>query len=228
MSEPQYVVIAGDFARRIRTGELPAGTQLPSFSELAARHGVSDIVIRRAIKLLISQGLARTVERRGTFVSARPNLVRVSPERRLESAEDTFANESDRDILVHRETHRSAAGAEIAEALGIDEGVEVTHVITRASEDGRAISISDSYQPLGVEGTSTAAFLEETVADRMPDPSHADWLGVSPGDLVKTVRQRFLGSDDRVLMVSNVSYPLDRYDAFVFRMALNTDDQTSG
>lgn len=191
---------------------------------MAADNGVSDIVIRRAIKLLLSQGLVRTIERRGTFVADRPNLIRVSPERQMESPEATFGHESDHAVRIERDSQRIPVPATIAEALGLTNGEEITHVATRTSENGKPISISDSYQPLGIHGTTTAAFLEETVADRLPTPTHATWLGTPAGELVKTVHQRFMDPDGRVIMISDVSYPLNRYDAFVFRMALTGDE----
>ncbi|MFC4910925.1 GntR family transcriptional regulator [Actinomadura gamaensis] len=220
MAEPAYVRIAGEYARRIRAGELPAGTQLPSYAELARQNGVSDIVVRKALELLQSQGLVRSVRRRGIFVADRPNLVRVSPERQMESAERSFENESDQQTVIERDSEQIPATSQLAEALGIPVGEEIKHVITRASEGGRPISISDTYTPLEVADISDAAFLEETIADQMPTAAHAAWLRTTPGDLVKTVHQRFLASDKRIIMVSDVSYPRDRYDAFVFRMSL--------
>lgn len=220
MAEPAYVRIAGDYARRIRGGELAPGTQLPSYAEIAQQNGVSDIVVRKALELLQSQGLVRSVRRRGIFVSDRPNLVRVSPERQMETAEQSFQNESDQKIKVERETRQVPATTELAESLGVPEGQEVNHVITRATENGRPISISDTYHPLDVTDISGAAFLEETISDQLPVASHAEWLRTTPGDLVKTVHQRFLDGDDRVIMISDISYPRDRYDAFVFRMSL--------
>ncbi|WP_412516967.1 hypothetical protein K8Z49_44230 [Actinomadura madurae] len=50
--------------------------------------------------------------------------------------------------------------------------------------------------------------------------THAEWLRTTPGDLVKTVHQRFLSADERIIMLSDILYPRDRYDAFVFRMSL--------
>ncbi|MFE3984443.1 GntR family transcriptional regulator [Nocardia tengchongensis] len=226
MGEPAYVSIAGEYAHRIRTGTLPPGSQLPSLAEMAADNGVSDIVIRRAIKLLLSQGLVRTIERRGAFVADRPNLIRVSPERQMESPETTFGHESDHAVRIERDSQRVPAPATIAEPLGLANGAEITHVATRTSENGKPISISDSYQPLGIHGTTAAAFLEETVADRLPTQAHATWLGTPAGELVKTVHQRFMDPDGRVIMISDVSYPLNRYDAFVFRMALTGDDES--
>jgi len=220
VAEPAYVRIAGDYARRIRGGELAPGTQLPSYTEIAQQNGVSDIVVRKALELLQSQGLVRSVRRRGIFVADRPNLVRVSPERQMETAEQSFQNESDQKIKVERETRQVPATTELAESLGVPVGQEVNHVITRATENGRPISISDTYHPLDVTDISGAAFLEETISDQLPVASHAEWLRTTPGDLVKTVHQRFLDGDDRIIMISDISYPRDRYDAFVFRMSL--------
>ncbi|WP_405132794.1 GntR family transcriptional regulator [Nocardia sp. NBC_01388] len=228
MAEPAYVAIAGKYARQIRTGALPPGTQLPSFAEIAERNGVSQIVIRHAVKLLLSQGLVRTVERRGTFVTDHLDLVRVAPERQLESPETSFGQESEHEVRVERNSKRMSAPDILAEILGLDPGAEITHVITRASEAGRPISISDSYQPVGTDGTEGAAFLEETVADRLPSSTHASWLNTPAGDLVKTVHQRFLAPDERVMMVCDVSYPRDRYGAFVFRMTLDPQVARTG
>lgn len=223
MTEPAYVAIAGEYARRIRHGELPPGTQLPSYAEIAKKRGVSDIVVRKALELLHGQGLVRSVRRRGIFVANRPNLVRVSPERQMQGPEDTFGNESDGEIQIDRETERVRATDELAETFGLSPNDEITHVITRASEDGQSISISDTYQPLDIMGTSDATILEETVTDQLPTPTHAEWLHTAPGDLVKAVHQRFLAADGKVIMISDVSYPRDRYDAFVFRMTLTSD-----
>lgn len=219
MPEPAYVRIAGEYARRIRGGELPPRVQLPSYREIADENDVSEIVVRKALELLQSQGLVRSVRRRGVFVADRPNLVRVSPERQMETAETSFGNES-KDVQVDRETRRIPATSELAEALGVSEGELITYVITRATEGKRPISISDTYQPTGIVGISEAAFLEETISDQLPTPSHAEWLRTTPGDLVKTIHQRFLSDDDRVVMISDISYPRDRYETFVFRMAL--------
>ncbi|MFE3254272.1 GntR family transcriptional regulator [Nocardia sp. NPDC059091] len=220
MAEPAYVAIAAEYARQIRAGALTAGTQMRSLNELVERHGVSKIVIIQAIQLLERQGLVRTVPRRGTFVTDHPNLRRVAPERQMEDPEDTFGHESGDDVQIERESQRLPAPEDVAGEFAISTADEVLHIVTRATADGRPISISDTYQPIGAPDISHATVLEETVADRIPQESHAAWLGTPAGDLVKSVRQRYLGPDDRVLMLSEISYPRDRYDAFVFRMEL--------
>lgn len=224
MGEPAYVSIAGEYAQLIRSGALPAGTQLPSLSEMAAANSVSDIVIRRAIKLLQGQGLVRTIERRGTFVADRPNLVRVSPDRQIDSPATMFGHAPDDDVRIERDSKRIPASEALAEVFRIAAGDEITHTVTRASENGKPVSISDSFQPHGTHDTTAAAFLEETIADRLPVQAHAAWLATPSGELVKTVHRRFLDRDGRALMISDLSYPLNRYDAFVFRMTLTDDD----
>lgn len=224
MTEPAYVRIAGRYAHDIRSGELHAGTQLRSYAELAERHDVSQSVIRKAVDLLINQGLVRSAARRGIFVADRPDLRRLSPERQLEDPRTSFANESSGAVKVETDTETIPATDEIAAALGISAATRVKHVVTRAKEDGRPISISDSYQPVDANDVSAAVLLEETLADRLPTPSHAEWLRTPPGDLIKAVQQRFLASAGQVLMVSNISYQRDRYDSFVFRMSLPPSD----
>jgi GntR family transcriptional regulator len=223
VTEPAYVSIASEYARRIRSGELAPGTQLPSYAEIAKQEGVSDIVVRKVLDLLRSQGLVRPVRRRGIFVADRPNLVRISPERQMQSPEVTYSAKSEQLVEIDRQTEQVTATDDLAEAFGISAGDELTHVLTRASEGGRPVSISDTYQPASITGTASAAVLEETLADQPPTPTHAEWLHTAPGDLVKTVHQEFSTADGRVIMISDVSYPQDRYDAFVFRMNLTAD-----
>ncbi|MFD8497530.1 GntR family transcriptional regulator [Amycolatopsis sp. NPDC059657] len=225
MAEPAYVSIASGYARRIRSGELPAGMQLPSVAEIAEQNGVSPIVARKTVELLQNLGLVRTVQRRGVFVTSRPNLVRVSPEHQMQDAETTFGNESDKKIRVERETEEVEADEDVANVLGISPGVRVTRTVTRGMEDRRAISISDTYQPLGISGIASAEDLEEAVSEALPSPAHAEWLKTSPGDLAWSVEQKFTDSAGRVVMASKISYPRDRYAKFVFRMSLKPAEE---
>jgi GntR family transcriptional regulator len=221
--QPAYVRIAGEIARNIRGGTLPTGSQLPSYPELAAQHSVSEIVIRQAIALLRSQGLVRTVERRGAFVADRPSLVRVAPERQAETAETSYANESS-NVQVDREEHEVTAPPDVAEMLGVSAGSNITCAVTRVAADGRPASISTTY--LIPDDPRKVTDLEETYAQRLPADEHAAWLGASPGETAPTIQQRFLTSNDEAVMVSTISYPRDRYEAFVFRMKLPQQSET--
>ncbi|MEU4412749.1 GntR family transcriptional regulator [Nocardia salmonicida] len=67
--KPAYERIADEYTRQIHEGSLSPSSPLPSQAEMAEHHGVSNIVIRDAIRLLKSRGLIRTVRRRGAFVA---------------------------------------------------------------------------------------------------------------------------------------------------------------
>ncbi len=139
----------------------------------------------------------------------------------MQSAEASFRNESRSTIEVEREVQRVRVADDLADAFGVSPGTELFFVVTKASEGGRPVSISDTYQIDELFDITTAAILEETIADRIPKAAHSAWLGTSPGDLVKQVRQRFVSPSSQLVMLSEVSYPRDRYDAFTFRMSLD-------
>jgi len=58
--------IADDLSDRIRAGEYPAGSRLPTLRELAALYSVSVSTIQRALELTRDRGL--TVGRAGSGV----------------------------------------------------------------------------------------------------------------------------------------------------------------
>jgi GntR family transcriptional regulator len=248
MDEPAYMRIAAELGENIRTGALTPGSRLPSYTDLASDHDVSPIVIRQAIALLRRRGLVRTVERSGTFVTEQPTLIRTSPERQLETAARTFVREAgDSDVL--RQVRQMSATADVAEGLGIAEGDEVTHVHTRITANGVPVTVSDYYEPLDItRGTPiedprdgevahnpTVRFpaigysvdvLDETLSLRPPPAEHAAFLNIPAAEPTFTIRQQFR-SGERTVQMSNITYPIDRYAAFAFRMALPTAGETS-
>jgi GntR family transcriptional regulator len=62
-----YVQLASQLRRGIETGEI--GPKLPSLMELTEQTGLAVGTVRRAIGILIDEGLAITVPGLGTFVS---------------------------------------------------------------------------------------------------------------------------------------------------------------
>jgi GntR family transcriptional repressor for pyruvate dehydrogenase complex len=62
--------IAGEFARRILKGELPAGTKLPTESELGTLLGVSRTVVRDAMRTLSVRGLVQVRHGHGMEVAS--------------------------------------------------------------------------------------------------------------------------------------------------------------
>lgn len=64
-----YRGIADDIAARITTGEYPAGSKIPSYSQLATLYSVSISTAQRAVMVLRERGLVVGAQGRGVYVS---------------------------------------------------------------------------------------------------------------------------------------------------------------
>ncbi len=68
----KYSAVATEIRRRIATGHLQPGSQLPQRTELEEMFQVSKVTLQRAMNLLIEDGFIDATRRKGSFVSARP------------------------------------------------------------------------------------------------------------------------------------------------------------
>lgn len=68
MADPMYRKIADDLRRKIESGELGHGSQLPTELELRELYDASRNTVRDALKLLTTRGLVETRPGQGTFV----------------------------------------------------------------------------------------------------------------------------------------------------------------
>ncbi len=67
---PSYAQVADGLRQAIETGELPAGSKLPSGRELAQQWGVALMTLQKAVDQLRAEGLVYSQQGRGVFVSA--------------------------------------------------------------------------------------------------------------------------------------------------------------
>ncbi|QNB16490.1 PLP-dependent aminotransferase family protein [Paraburkholderia tropica] len=68
----RYERLAQIMATEIRSGDVAAGSRMPSLRQIIAQHGVSQSTAARAYYLLEQWGLVRAAERSGYFVAPRP------------------------------------------------------------------------------------------------------------------------------------------------------------
>lgn len=66
--EPAYAQLTSILRQSMAEGLLRPGDQLPSEAQLVERYGVSPMTVRRAINLLVDQGVVIAEQGRGTFV----------------------------------------------------------------------------------------------------------------------------------------------------------------
>jgi GntR family transcriptional regulator len=66
--------VRDELARRVASGELPLGSQLPAEPQLASELGVSRATLRDALRSLEDEGLLSRTPGAGTFITAHPRL----------------------------------------------------------------------------------------------------------------------------------------------------------
>jgi len=124
--------IAADLRGAIERGEVRPGEQLPTQSQLIQRYGVASQTVANALSALRAEGLIRSRTGSGHFVRERPPILR-STRSRLSAAEraagrGTFLSDAHAGDWTPRsetEIRVEPASARVADALGLDEGVEV-------------------------------------------------------------------------------------------------------
>jgi GntR family transcriptional regulator len=68
---PVYQQLAAILRSQIEAGELEPDRPLPSLVQLVGTYGVARETARKAVHVIVSEGLARVVPGRGVFVIAR-------------------------------------------------------------------------------------------------------------------------------------------------------------
>lgn len=66
---PDRQRIAQDIREKIRTGQYPPGSKLPTLRELAVQYGVSAEPVRTALLLLTAEGLIEGQQGKGVYVT---------------------------------------------------------------------------------------------------------------------------------------------------------------
>lgn len=79
---PVYIQIAADLRARIRDGDFPPASKLPSGRDLADRYHVAYETVRQALEVLRDEGTVVMQSTRGTFVLRLPEEQERSAEYR--------------------------------------------------------------------------------------------------------------------------------------------------
>lgn len=72
MPKQRYEQVADDLRQKIKSGEYPPASQLPSRAQMHDLYGVSDTVSDKAFMLLRQEGLVETLPGVGVFVTGEP------------------------------------------------------------------------------------------------------------------------------------------------------------
>jgi GntR family transcriptional regulator len=173
--EPMYRQIADDLRRKIETGQLGQGDQLPTEIELREEYQASRNTIRDAVKWLIGKGLVETRPGQGTFVTETidPFVIIVKPETGFGlgeggayASEITERRSKPADSVPRVEVQH--ASDLVASELEIEVGSTVVSRHQQRFIDGTPWSLQTSFYPMrfveqGATGILVAASMDEGV-----------------------------------------------------------------
>lgn len=158
-----YRQIADHLRRSIAAGVHAPGDQLPSESQLSAQYDVTRVTARRALGVLVTEGLVAAEHGRGWFVRRRPPVKRLGSDRFARRGEGMAAFTVDMEVsdrtfsvdVLYMGT--GDAPEEVAARLGVTAGEKVVVRRRRYLAEGQPIEYATSYIPLDVaEGTPIA------------------------------------------------------------------------
>lgn len=227
-----YGRLANEFWSKISSGEWPVRTQLPTVAELARAYSVAPVTIRKALSLLVVQGLVHSRQGRGTFVLERPEVEARS------ALGDTYfeswiVGPSESVEVVDRRE-----GADLPDDLADGAPKHADYVYLRRFHLGgsRPVCLVDFYfareaydsLPPGIDGQFKVGLLLMTRAQPRPargrqvttvasaTAEDASLLRILTGSPVVRVDRRFLDAAGKV-----VGAGVHRYPGWVFRQVLD-------
>lgn len=193
---PRWRRIAQELITEIEVDSLPPGARLPTEAQLAERFNVNRHTIRRAMEMLVRQGLVHVEQGRGAFVADDVIEYGVSQRTRFSEWIKRQNKVPEGQVLRLREL---ACTHDVAVGLGTETGAPVALMERLGLADGLPVALTDHYFPcqrlpgiqaaLRTTGSITEALAQVGVKDyvrkstrvsaRMPTSVEAELLQVT-------------------------------------------------
>ncbi len=231
---PLYRRILDDLTARIRRGDFPIGSNLPTEFRLCDEYAASRHTVREALRRLVENGLVVRRPKAGTTVVATETAAGYV--QTVSSVADLFQFAIDTEFTIVSQSER-LADAWLAARLGAAAASAWLQVDgVRRAPDGAVICHTTSFIPqrLGWIGPELAAcrgpfyallerrtgetildVIQEIRAELMPDPIAAS-LGHLPGALALRLLRRYVTSAGTLIASFNW-HPADSF-TYVMRM----------
>lgn len=221
---PLYIRLAQTLRRKILDDNMAAGDALPSERDLCTILGASRVTVRKAIELLIEDGMLTRRHGSGTFVSQRieaPGSYLSSfsedAQSRGESSESIWITK-----IVGPATEEEArpleieVGARVARLsrvrLSTGEPLAVENAVIPVEMLGNVEEIADSlYQALDRRGNRPVVGTQRIRA-ALAGPTEASLLSIAPGAELLRIERLTRRADGRPVELTRSAYRGDRYD----------------
>jgi GntR family transcriptional regulator len=214
---------------------------VPAGPELAARFGVSESTINRALSQLRSEGLVRTQQGRGTVVNPVPVIRRDAVARQRagtressgsRGAFDAELRAAGLDPRTETETGHAVPPPAVARLLGIPENTEAVYRKRRMYAGAEPVQLATSWIPAGIaDGTPIArpdtgpggtysrlaelghapAQFTEEVSVKVPDEEEVSALGIDPDHRVYAITRTAADAAGRMVEVNMIVMPTHQW-----------------
>ncbi len=142
--EPLYYKIKADIEKRVASGAYKQGDFIPCESELEAYYKVSRTTVRKAVGMLVDEGVMTIVRGRGTMVTPSRLSYKVAD---LMSFTELMKQQGLRPSAVDVRVTRKLPDRETAARLGLGTDDEVYEIYRVRTADDEPITINYSYIP---------------------------------------------------------------------------------
>jgi GntR family transcriptional regulator len=139
---PLYQQIYDILRAELGRGAWQPGDLIPTETDLMAKFGVSRIIVRQALDMLVKDGLIYRQRGKGTFVAHPPIEQALT---RIISFTDDMRRRGFRPGTEVLRAELLAAPQSLAEPLRVPAGEELAHIQRLRLADGEPLAIEDSY-----------------------------------------------------------------------------------
>jgi GntR family transcriptional regulator len=221
---PLYLQLASRLATAIHAGNWSAGEALPSERTLSEGVGVSRITARKAVALLVEQGLIRRVQGAGSFITPRAS----DPLSGLTGCSEMLEQRGFKPDSIWLERRLRAASREEIVHLGLSPGAPVASLRRLRRADGVVIAVEHSSLPVAAVpdplaiGASLYRYLEARGLSVVRALQHfravnagagiARLMGVAPRSALLVITRIGYSADQRAIELTDTYCRDDYYD----------------
>jgi GntR family transcriptional regulator len=221
---PLYLQLAARLSSAIHAGKWVAGEALPSERALSDGVGVSRITARKAITLLVEQGLIRRRRGAGNFITPRSS----DPLSKLSGCTEMLQQRGFKADSIWLERGLRAANRDESMRLGLSPGASVASMRRLRCADGMVMALEHSALPATVVpdpfeiGASLYRYLEgrgQTVVRALQHfravnagSEIARLMGVAPRAALLVITRLGYSADQRAIELTDTYCRDDYYD----------------
>jgi GntR family transcriptional regulator len=227
----RYHEIADDL--RTMVADAPAGSVLPSESELSTQFGASRVTVRRALELVRDDGLIAARQGFGWFVATEPVRQRLERLGTIESDLETSGRDAGRRIL---EFALDTPPPHVRGVLGVDRTLRVKRLNLADGEPFAVVTVwcpAELGQRLSMDDVASRPFYEllsvqlrgatQTIGADVAEQADAELLAIPVGAPVLRCRRVTNDVHGRPVLMSEHVFPAHRTE---FVVDLPNDEPT--